>query len=376
MKKYICFLSLWQKWLFQACNLFLEWFNMVNYLRQFRYKLVVLSVLAFLISGVVNSKPNAIYNYYFHDLFLMNPAAAGYNKLCHDFKAFHQMQWLGTEGSPTTQVFSYQGPLSGNLGTGTYVYNDKNAQQKEFGLHQAFSYEVFFIKEKTRNFSMTLGLGGSFNQHSVDESNLIGVDINDPAMAGGIESGWGYNLSSGALFKYNFLSAGIAITNMLPQNNPLYDNINEPGLPLVVQYTFGAHFKHPNRELYWEPSIMFRESGRYDNRFDVNIKGMIPSPTNDYLWFWGAMNYRRTVDYDFGKSRAIALTLGVALKRLSAGVEYQYGLTNAQAQFGSAYQIVLGYKICKRAYGGIPCSEKDYIMSAGDNNKYKSKRRR
>ncbi|MBN2165595.1 MAG: type IX secretion system membrane protein PorP/SprF [Marinilabiliaceae bacterium] len=336
----------------------------------------ILGSTLFIANNNICAQRYAIYNYYFHDNFLMNPAAAGYNKLCTDIKAFHRMQWFGMEDAPTTQLLSFQTGISGNFAEGTYIYKDKNGSQDEFGLHQAFSYEIFFSKTQKTNFSMTFGLGASVNQHRIDETGFFGGDLTDPGITGGVESGWGYNLSTGLLFKFNFISLGMSVANLLDQNNPLYDAYNEPGLPTVYHFHLGAHFKHPNRELYWEPSIMYRESEKYDNRFDINVKGMVPSPLSENVWFWGAINYRRTMDYKFGKNLAIAATVGAAIRRLYAGLEYQFGLTNAQSQFGSAYQIVVGYKICKRDYGGIPCSERDYIMNLGENNKYKSKRKR
>ena len=339
-----------------------------------RMKIYIYIIILFVLGTDLQGQPNAIYNYYFHDLFLMNPAAAGYNKLCHDFKAFHRLQWVGMDNAPSTMLFSYQGPISGNFAGGTFAYKDRNGNQSEFGLHQAFSYEVFFKKNQRCRFSMTMGLAMSVDQHLIDESEFLDGNNFDPIITGSSESGWGYNLSTGVLFKYNSYNLGISASNLLNQNNPLFQSPYEPGLPTVYHFIFGLHFKHPNRELYWEPSVMYRESERFDNRFDINIKGMIPSPTNDFLWFWGALNYRRTMDYNFGKSLAIAATVGVAVKSIYAGLEYQFGLTQAQSQFGSAYQLVLGYRICKRPYGGIPCSEKDYIMSSGE--KYKSKRKR
>ena len=323
------------------------------------------------------SQHNAISNQYFHEIFLMNPAAAGFDKDCSHLKAFHRKQWYGFDNSPTTQILSYQGKIAGSLGTGTYLYNDKNGFNGEFGLYQAFSYEIYLIKKHRSLLSLTFGLALSVNQHSIDETSFTGGNALDPAISGSVESGWGYNAATGFMVKYNTIYGGFAMTNLLPQNNTLYTNsTDEPELPKTYHLLLGTYFKHPNRELYWEPSIYFKKSERFDDRLDLNIKGSVPSPTNDYLWFWGALSYRRTIDFDYGKDLALAPTIGVVYKSITAGLEYQIGLTSAQKQYGSAFQLVIGYRFCKRPYGGIPCSERDYIMTQGSNEKYKSKRKR
>jgi type IX secretion system PorP/SprF family membrane protein len=312
---------------------------------------------------------NAISNLYYHELYLMNPAAANFNKGCINAKAFQRQQWYGMEDAPTTQLLSFQATLAGNLGSGSYVYKDKNGYNSEFGLEQAFSYEVFLKKSQKTLSSLTFGLAFSVNQHTIDQSEFDN-STGDPAISGVSESGWGYNAAAGVLFKHNFFVTGFSITNLFPENNPLYQSYEEPGLPLTFNFHFGTYFRHPNRELYWEPSIMIKQTERNDNRFDINIKGSIPSITNEYLWFWGAISYRRSIDYDFGKNLALAPALGVNFKSISVGVEYQIGLTTAQQYYGSAYQIILGYRFCKRPYGGIPCSEREEITG----HKYKSKR--
>lgn len=363
LQRYIEFHNLW-------VDNFLCFFS--DFLQE-RTQIKRISIIGVLLLSVsmVWAQRHPVADQYFYELFLMNPAAAGFNKGCTDFKAFHRQQWSGMEDAPTTQMFSYQGTLKGGLGIGSYIYNDKNGNQGELGLQQAFSYEVFLKKEKYKNLSLTFGLALSFNQHSVDERDLIDDGDYDPIISGGIASDWGYNAATGFLIKYNSYSLGFSITNLLPQNNPLFDAIEEPPLPKTYHYHFATYFKHPDRDIFWEPSIMFRESGKENNRFDINLKGSIPSPTNTYLWIWGALNYRRSVDYNLGKSLGLGTTVGVIYKKLSMGLEYQVGLTSARSEYGNAMQLVVGYRFCKRPYGGIPCSERDYIMGY----KYKSRRK-
>jgi hypothetical protein len=66
------------------------------------------------------------------------------------------------------------------------------------------------------------------------------------------------------------------------------------------------------------------------------------------------------MDDQFGKSLGLATTVGVQYQRFIVGVEYQLGLTSAQVDYGSAYQLVFKYRVCRdRRKASIPCSEEN-----------------
>lgn len=328
--------------------------------------------LLFVVPVSLWPQKSVISNQYIYELFLMNPAAAGINKDCFYLKAFHWQQWIGMDLAPTTQIFTMSGRLSGNLGTGTYLYNDRNGFQKEIGLQQAFSYEVFLVKKRKKRSSITFGLAGSVNQHRIDQSEFDTGVFPDPTITGVEENGWGYNLATGFLFKYNRFNCGMAVSNMLEQNNPVYSSTNEPDMPMSIKMHAGTTIRHnKDKLLFYEPSIMYQKDADLNNRLDINAKASMPSPTNNSLWLWGQLSYRRTMDKTTGKDLATAVSMGVIYKKMNVGIEYQIGLTSARQYLGNAYQLIVGYNFCKRPYGGIPCSEKE--LKSG--HKYKTVKR-
>lgn len=290
-------------------------------------------------------------------MFLVNPANAGTDKSCYSFSAFYQNQWLGMDDSPTTQIFNFQGPVGHNLGMGSYIYNDRNGNMKELGLHQAFSYEVLLNKSRRRVTTLSFGLAFSVEQSKIDETSFNSpLAMNDPLITGGINSGWGFNTSTGVLLKVNDYHFGAAVTNMLGQNNPLYSSPEEPKLPTDIHFFVSSLHKIVDRDIYLEPIIMYRQNTELDKRLDLTLKGTFPTPDPDYA-LWGLVSYRRTMDHAFGKSLGWGTTAGVNYRRISFGVEWQLGLTGAQLDYGSAYQFVLKYSICNSLkHRAIPCS--------------------
>ena len=321
-------------------------------------KVGVLSIL-FFVCILAGAQKHYITNLYMYDMFLLNPASAGADKNCYSFSAFYQNQWLGMDESPTTQILNFQAPVVNSLGMGSYIYNDRNGNMKEFGLNQAFSYEIL-LKKSHRNIStLSFGLAFSLEQSKIDESNFNDYPsaVQDMAITGGITSGWGFNASSGFLYKYNDYQFGFSVTNMLSQNNPLYMSYDEPDLPTNYNFSLSALYKLSSLGIFIEPIVMYRQNTDYDKKLDLTLKGIFPTMAPEYA-LWGLVSYRRTMDHEYGKSLGLGTTIGVNYHRISFGVEWQLGLTGAQRDFGSAYQLVLKYVICNNLkHRAIPCSE-------------------
>lgn len=296
-------------------------------------------------------------NQYVYDLFQMNPSAAAFQKNCVSVNGFYQKQWLGTELAPTTQILSFQMPVNGHLGSGTYVYNDRNGHYKEMGLNQAFSYEILLLKKRRKLMTLSFGLAFIVEQMSLDMSSFTQTGVIDPVIDGTKQSGFGFNAGTGALLKYNEMHVGVAVTNLLPEMNPVYDSPFEPSRVMDVHIHAGGSFKVANRDMYLEPLIMFRKNSLTDSRMDLDLKLYMPTPNPDFAT-WGLVAYRHTMDHQFGKSLGLAFTGGIVYRQFSVGLEYQLGLTSAQIDYGSNYQLIFSYRICRdKSKGAIPCSK-------------------
>lgn len=296
-------------------------------------------------------------NQYVYDLFLMNPADAGSNRNCIKIGGIYQKQWFGTDLAPTTQLLSFQAPLPKNTGSGTYIYNDRNGNNSKMGFQQTFSVDVILRENRSGFTSLAFGLSGMVEQASVNMSNFTGGDgAIDPAIAGGKENGVGFNMNTGLILKINQYKIGGSVSNILPNNNPFFDNIEEPELKPYYHGFASSVYKLPQVDFFIEPMVYYRFNSENDTRLDLNLKLQIPTFSED-LSFWGLVAYRRNMDHKFGKDLGLALTAGVLYKGINLGIEHQYGLTSAQTHYGSYMKLVLGYRICSdKSKAAIPCS--------------------
>ena len=319
-----------------------------------RVFLVLVCLLGWL---AVHAQKYYITNQYIYDLYLMNPAAAGFYKGCYTVNGFYQKQWYGVDQAPTTQILSFQGPATESLGIGVYAYNDRNGNYGEMGVQAALSYEILLIKKRRTTSTLTFGMAFMGEQSSVDFSNLSDEAMNDPVVANGIEKGMGLNASAGAILKYNHYHAGFSVTNILPQTNPMYIEDEEPDLTMDLHFHLGGTYKLNHRDVFFEPLIMYRRNMDVNSRLDLSIKSLMPTPDRN-LSFWSVVAYRRDMDDKFGNSTGLVTTAGVYYHQFNVGLEYQLGLTGARSDYGNYYKLVVGYRFCKkRTKGSIPCSE-------------------
>ena len=305
-----------------------------------------------------------ITNQYAYDLFLVNPADAGNNSNCITFNGFYQKQWFGVDLAPTTQLFAFQAPLMENLGSGTYVFNDRNGNYKRMGLQQSFSVEVKLRENRHGFTSLHFGLSGIIDHAAIDYGNFTDGAALDPIIAGSSESGTGFNANTGLMLQVNNYHVGMAVSNLLSQNNPMYKSEWEPQTGPTIHAHAGTSWKIPDREIYVEPLFYYRRDQNTDSRFDANVKLYMPSLDPNFA-FWGILAYRRSMDEQLGRDLGMATTVGIDYRSFSFGVEHQLGLTSAQKQFGSAFVLVAGYRICSdKSKRAMPCTQKDAIIKA------------
>lgn len=307
-------------------------------------------------------------NQYVYDMFLMNPADAGSERECYILNGYFQKQWFGVDLAPTYQMLTFQAPLKSNVGSGTYLFNDRNGNNKKLGFQQSFSVEVKLRENRRGTTTLAFGLSAYLEQASVDQSAFTGGAGTDPTINGGVESGMGFNANTGMILRINKFHLGASVTNILPQNNPMYENELEPSLPADIHLHTGYTFKVPDRDLFLEPLVYYRRNSLSNSRMDINVKATMPTPEPDFT-IWGVLAYRRTMDYNFGKDLGMATTAGIIYKGFSIGLEYQHGLTSAQKHLGSSFLMVAGYRFCgsDRARR-IPCRNRDIDTMMLDNN--------
>ena len=323
-----------------------------------RKLVIILLFFIFLLCENIYSQRTFVTGQYVYDLFLVNPSAAGMNNDCYSINGYFQKRWITTDLTPTTQMLTFHKAFPSQLGIGSWVFNDRNGNHHEIGFQQTFAYGVTLSKTKRREINLLFGLSILGSQRSIEMSSQEMDGVIDPVIDQGTHTGYGINANAGAMLSINNnWHVGFSITNLFPFTNSLYSKAEEPEIPPDVNFHIGKVFKIADRNIYLEPLFYYKWNSYMDSRTDINFKVHLPANYSDYTW-WGVLALRRTLDQEWGDNLGFAATAGIIKGGFKVGIECQLGLTRAQDEFGSAYQLIIGYHFCRdRSKEPFPCSK-------------------
>jgi type IX secretion system PorP/SprF family membrane protein len=102
------------------------------------FSALVASVLFF--TGL-QAQDEIVYDQYYWNYYLVNPAVAGASRCSHVLGTVKK-QWVGMDDSPLIETASFRTRILKNVGLGAYVYNDKNGYSLRQGGEATFAYHI------------------------------------------------------------------------------------------------------------------------------------------------------------------------------------------------------------------------------------------
>ena len=310
-------------------------------------------VVIFLIFGNINifSQEYFIYTNYYLNPSLINPAVAGTeNYPSADFSV--RKQWVGIPDAPTTYLlavnfkigrydfydpkkFINKGPLklTDRIGLGVSIFRDINGPLAYTGGILSYSYHVNVNADSKLSF----GMSAIFNYYSFNSSILKPDQSNDPYLLNGNDNGFNTNFNFGIYFYNEVYFIGFSADKILPGIQKVNDqNMEQPSLYLMGGYKFLKN----NRNFILEPSLTFKKLANTNLSVDIHSKLYILRS------HWIAVSY--------STDNRINFRFGVLLyKRLYAGYNYEYTLTDIGSYSFGSHEIHLGINLGLRGIEGI-----------------------
>ncbi len=171
-----------------------------------------------------------------YNMMVFNPAIAGSN-LTHIISLHHRSQWVGFDGAPSSQFFSYNGTIFKKVGIGAYLYNDIAGPFHNIRINMTYAYHLTFPK-----FNLSLGVSVSGSRFKFDNTKLILRDPDDDLINGAVtKTRWIPDVTAGALFYNKDFYAGISTTNMMKskaKNDASIEALSRQYLYLMGGYDF------------------------------------------------------------------------------------------------------------------------------------------
>lgn len=277
-----------------------------------------------------------------------NPAYAGMDNSL-SMTGIYRTQWVGFEGSPTSQHINVHAPLPFvSSGFGISFQNDVIGAFQNMNFQAAYNYQL----PVGRTGTLALGIGGGILQQNLNGSVIRTpegeyTDVNIPNHKDNLLSAATFaanapNIQAGIYYKSELFEAGLAVQDILEQAVPLELASIKP----LRTYFFNATANLDlNRSLTFHPSV-FIKSDLIETQMDFSV--MFSYNDNISL----GTSFR---GYNSNSIDATAIIGGVKLND-KMRVYYSYDITLSELRTIStgSHEVMLNYNLNKEFGKGVP----------------------
>lgn len=194
-------------------------------------------------------------NGYFQTNQFFNPAAAGMDDHMVAYTGFRK-QWTGINGTPTTQMLSFDSPLNKQrYGIGGVYYRDKIGASVTNGLQVNYSYRVRISRKAKLAFGANAGLENS----RLDISEIELLDDSDQAFNDDYASVNKLKLGAGIMIYDKKIVAGLSVN----------DFIKEKKFANILAYF--QYIKKLNKEWSFTPGLLLKINTLLINQAEISF---------------------------------------------------------------------------------------------------------
>jgi type IX secretion system PorP/SprF family membrane protein len=293
-------------------------------LRLYIYTLLLLCLTA----ASAAAQQTQLQSHYMFNGLLLNPAYAG-SKEYVSTALMYRKQWVGIDGSPSTQTFSVHGPLkSKKIGLGLYIMKDKIGVTSQTDLFGSFAYHLPMPNGK---FSFGMQAGANFFKSEI--VNLRYWDPQDQVFQYNSYSNALPNVGMGVYYYEPLFYAGFSIPGLISYNKN--ERFSVKSDTILYQYSrryflTAGYVIETEKDFKLKPSFLIKKEKNTPLQFDINMNMLI----NDI--FWIGLSYRSS-------DAVVALLEYQVNRKFRVGYSYDYTLGKLRTYQSGSHEIMLGY---------------------------------
>ncbi|RZM28457.1 MAG: type IX secretion system membrane protein PorP/SprF [Pedobacter sp.] len=254
---------------------------------------------------------------YFQNLYLANPAMAGYGKGLNINESFRK-QWSNVPGGPLTQAVTVDQQL-GKIGLGATFYSERAGSLQHTKAVATFAYHLP-LNDDDQKLNFGVSFGGS--KDKFDLSELKNGDASDPLIARFNERGFYADGDFGASYTDRRLTVEAALPNMraLFRN----DDLNAADKPTFYAAAgYKLNLGQGVDAINLEPKVAVRGVKNYKNLWDAGVNARF---AEDKLYLMAMYHSTENATFGLGVNYKSSLyimayynTVTSALRTYSAG---------------------------------------------------------
>lgn len=287
--------------------------------------------LLLLLSFQIEAQQNPHYTQYMYNMSTINPGYAT-DTGSMNFGALYRMQWVGSEGGPTTGTFFGHSPLAKNVEVGLSIVHDEIGDVvKETGVFADFAYIVKL--NETNKISFGLKAGASFFSTNFD-GFVYSDDLPDPAFANNLSKTFP-NIGVGAFYFGENYYLGLSSPNLLTTKHlERKSGIVTTGVEAIHYFFTGGYVFNLNDNLKFKPAFMARGLSGAPLALDI---------TSNFL-----INNKFEIGAGYRVEDAISGLVNFRISpTLRIGYAYDYTLSNLGRFNSGSHEIMILFDLGK-----------------------------
>jgi len=291
-----------------------------------RATLATLMIIGALLS---KAQQDPMYTQYIFNLQTVNPAYVGYWQTI-GLTAISRHQWVGLEGHPTTQTFSFQTPLrSQNVGIGLNVILDKIGLEKRLSVSFDYSYKVLL----SENTALRFGIKAGFTNysHNLTEYNQYPDNQSDPVFQTNIDNKFMPNVGVGLFLSSPRYFLSLSLPGIIENN--YQSNVNNYSSRSELRHVFfaGGMMFDLSENVKFKPTFMTKMVTGSPFEYDLSANFLLAEK------FWVGGMYRS--GDSFG-----AIAQWIINKKLRLGYAYDFTTSDLRNYQNGVHEIMISFE--------------------------------
>lgn len=281
---------------------------------------------AFLLTGCLAAQQPQVYNQFFMNPYIYNPAYAGVEGHA-TFFAMYRKQWASIDGAPQLTDFSFHVPLDGGIAVGAAAFNISQGLLNTSAAKASAAYLINIDRTHFVRFGMSLGFG-------MNSVNITEFDSPDDAAFNDFLDQSSFLLGDvGATYHFGHFNVGLAIPNLFSYNPVNQTEISSVGFSPTDNILFKTNYRgHINDDFAFEPHLLFRYSSVINSQFEAALIAHL------YHLVWVGTSYRQEGNIIFLGGMKVQEKLGI-------GFSFELGNTQISSDLGPTFEVNLGYHL-------------------------------
>jgi type IX secretion system PorP/SprF family membrane protein len=270
-----------------------------------------------------------MYTQYIFNLQTVNPAYVGFWQTM-GVTALSRNQWVGLNGHPTTQTFSFQTPLrSQNVGLGLNVVMDKVGYEKRFTVNADYSYEVMFSDVT----SLRFGLKGGFTNynHNLNDYVQYPDNLSDPLFQANIENKFMPNFGLGLFLSSSKYFLSLSLPAIIKNN--FQSNVNNYSTQSEANHVFfaGGLLFDLSENVKFKPTFMTKAVTGSPIQYDLSANFLLAEK------FWIGGMYR-------SGDAVGAIVQWIFKNKIRLGYAYDFTTTDLRNYQQGVHEVMISYE--------------------------------